>query len=152
MKPASFFRRSAAVFYDYLLGIALAVISHCVICIFLIFLSFLGFLSALQNPDGLVEFLSCHWLAHWFAVGGIVSGFFVWFWRHGGQTVGMKAWQIKLQNRNGSTINFQQAMLRICFSFMGLGNLLILFNPQKLALQDLLSNSQMVSLKNDKAN
>jgi len=38
--------------------------------------------------------------------------FFGWFWTHGGQTVGMRAWKLRLQQRNGNPVSWQQASLR----------------------------------------
>ncbi|NNF95811.1 MAG: RDD family protein [Halobacteria archaeon] len=38
--------------------------------------------------------------------------FFGWFWTHGGQTLGMRAWKLRVQQRNGSPISWQQAALR----------------------------------------
>ena len=38
--------------------------------------------------------------------------FFAWFWTHGGQTVGMRAWRIRVQRRDGGPISWTQALLR----------------------------------------
>lgn len=38
--------------------------------------------------------------------------FFVWFWTHGGQTLGMRAWKIRLQQENGQAVTLWQALLR----------------------------------------
>jgi len=38
--------------------------------------------------------------------------FFAWFWTRGGQTLGMRAWRLRVQNEDGSTINLSQALLR----------------------------------------
>ncbi|MGA7800741.1 MAG: RDD family protein [Gammaproteobacteria bacterium] len=38
--------------------------------------------------------------------------FFGWFWTHGGQTVGMRAWRIRVQRPNGGLISWTQALLR----------------------------------------
>ena len=43
----------------------------------------------------------------------IVLGFyFTWFWTHGGQTLAMKTWRIKLISTNGARASLQQAVLR----------------------------------------
>ena len=38
--------------------------------------------------------------------------FFGWFWTHGGQTLGMRAWKLRLQQKNGNPINWQHAAVR----------------------------------------
>lgn len=38
--------------------------------------------------------------------------FFAWFWTHGGQTLGMRAWRIRLQLRSGRPIGLWHALLR----------------------------------------
>ena len=38
--------------------------------------------------------------------------FFGWFWTHGGQTLGMRAWKLRIQQRNGEPVSWQQAALR----------------------------------------
>jgi len=38
--------------------------------------------------------------------------FFCWFWTHGGQTLGMRAWKLRIQQRNGDPVSWQQAALR----------------------------------------
>ena len=42
--------------------------------------------------------------------------FFAWFWTHGGQTVGMKAWRIKLLREDGTNITWSDAMFRFFLS------------------------------------
>ena len=38
--------------------------------------------------------------------------FYGWFWTHGGQTLGMRAWKLQIQQKNGTPINWQHAALR----------------------------------------
>ncbi|MFV1983459.1 MAG: RDD family protein [Thiohalomonadales bacterium] len=43
----------------------------------------------------------------------IVSfAFFAWFWTHGGQTLGMRSWKIRLQRFDGNSITLWQSLLR----------------------------------------
>ena len=43
----------------------------------------------------------------------ILLGFyFAWFWTHGGQTLAMKTWRIKLIRKDGATLSWQQAVMR----------------------------------------
>jgi len=38
--------------------------------------------------------------------------FFTWFWRHGGQTLGMRAWKLQVISTEGESINFKQSFIR----------------------------------------
>ncbi len=38
--------------------------------------------------------------------------FYGGFWVHGGQTLGLRAWRLQLQRRDGGNIRWQQALLR----------------------------------------
>lgn len=42
----------------------------------------------------------------------VIFLFNAWFWTHGGQTLGMKTWRIKLIHDNGQKISWAQALLR----------------------------------------
>ncbi len=52
--------------------------------------------------------------------------FFTWFWIHGGQTLGMRAWKIRLQQTDTQVITLWQALLRFitglpAWAVLGLG-------------------------------
>ncbi|MGH8279149.1 MAG: RDD family protein [Gammaproteobacteria bacterium] len=38
--------------------------------------------------------------------------FFAWFWIHGGQTVGMRAWQLQVVRTDGTPMDWYRALLR----------------------------------------
>ena len=38
--------------------------------------------------------------------------FFGWFWTHGGQTLGMRAWKLRVQPNTGEAITWRQAAVR----------------------------------------
>jgi uncharacterized RDD family membrane protein YckC len=42
----------------------------------------------------------------------ISMGFFLWFWTHGGQTLGMKAWRIRVISDDGLPLTATNASLR----------------------------------------
>lgn len=43
----------------------------------------------------------------------IVSYFFLaWFWTHGGQTIGLRAWSLRLQTQEGLSLSWSQALQR----------------------------------------
>jgi uncharacterized RDD family membrane protein YckC len=76
-----------------------------------------------------------------------VSFFFVYFWEKSGQTLGMKAWRLRLQNQDGTRINIMTGIKRLLPTLLGLGTLLVLFDRKnKLSLQDRLTNTEVVFL------
>lgn len=74
----------------------------------------------------------------WFAalVWGSVMAFYLWFWTHGGQTMGMRAWRLRVQNSDGSMISLTQALIRLATAALGLGNLLVPFDHKNRSFQD----------------
>ena len=77
------------------------------------------------------------------------AGFFTWFWTHGGQTLGMRAWRIQVRNLEGKPITTRQAILRyscagLSWLALGLGYLWILWDPQNRSWHDQLSNTCLV--------
>ena len=51
----------------------------------------------------------------------VIGIYFVWFWCHGGQTVAMKAWRIKLINDSGSGLAPKQAVSRYLLAIVSFG-------------------------------
>jgi len=62
---------------------------------------------ALHGQHGLQTFL--------FIVLGI---YFVWFWSHGGQTVAMKAWHIRLVGADGAPVSQWRALVRYLLAWL----------------------------------
>jgi uncharacterized RDD family membrane protein YckC len=75
--------------------------------------------------------------------------FFGWFWTHGGQTLGMRAWKIRLERPDGSAVGWGQAAVRFLTGLvtLGLGHLWLLFDPQHRSLYDLITNTRMVRVQ-----
>ena len=63
--------------------------------------------NAMLGRHGLQAFL--------FVVLGI---YFVWFWSHGGQTVAMKAWHIRVVDQSGGAVSQPRALLRYLLSWL----------------------------------
>ncbi len=42
----------------------------------------------------------------------VLGLYFVWFWTHGGQTLAMKTWRIRLTTSTGKAIGYRRALLR----------------------------------------
>ena len=62
---------------------------------------------ALQGQTGLQAFLFV-----------VLAIYFVWFWSHGGQTVAMRAWHVRLVDRQGRPVTEGRAALRYLASWI----------------------------------
>ena len=78
--------------------------------------------------------------------------YFAWSWTHGGQTLGMRAWKIKLQSlpcKSNRSISWRTAWLRFIGAMaswlaIGIGFFWSVFHHDKLAWHDIFSNSHLV--------
>jgi len=72
--------------------------------------------------------------------------FFDWFWRHGGQTLGMRAWRIKLVATNDEKVTFKQSAIRfiIALALFGFTYATVFFSPTRQAMHDKLSKTNIV--------
>ncbi|MCD6026391.1 MAG: hypothetical protein K0R08_910 [Solimicrobium sp.] len=48
----------------------------------------------------------------------VIGAYFIYFWRHSGQTLPMQTWRIKIVARDMSALTFKQACLRYCAAWM----------------------------------
>ena len=67
--------------------------------------------------------------------------FYGWFWTHGGQTLGLKAWKLKVLTIDHQPITWMQAFGRFCaaivsWAFFGIGFLWILIDKDRRAWHD----------------
>ena len=81
----------------------------------------------------------------------ICFSFYAWFWLHGGQTLGMRAWRLRVQQRDGSPITVWQALLRFLVAIPslacgGLGFLWMLVDRDKMTWHDRVSETVIVRL------
>ncbi|MFO7602490.1 MAG: RDD family protein [Gammaproteobacteria bacterium] len=59
----------------------------------------------------------------------VIVAFYLWFWTHGGQTIGMRAWRLQLLTHEGQPIRPAQGLLRLGTAlppWLGLGIALLL--------------------------
>ena len=78
-------------------------------------------------------------------------GFYLWFWIRSGQTLGMIAWQIRVESLDGGLISPAQGLIRFLaawpsFFMLGLGFLWLYIDPNGDTVHDKLSNSRVVLL------
>jgi len=100
--------------------------------------------QALSLPAGEGNFLL---LQIWFLISPLF--FFAWFWTHGGQTLGMRAWRIRVVDENGESIDWPRSVKRYFAAFLswaplGMGFLWILFDRDSNSWHDRLSGSYLV--------
>lgn len=79
----------------------------------------------------------------------VIVGFHVGFWSHGGQTLGMRAWRLRVVNNDGTSLNLSDASKRYFAAWLsalplGLGFLSSLWNPQRLAWHDRISQTSLI--------
>lgn len=48
----------------------------------------------------------------------VLAVYFAWFWVHGGQTLAMKTWRIRLERADGAPLRFRQALLRYLLAWL----------------------------------
>jgi len=85
----------------------------------------------------------------------VVFAFFGGFWTHGGQTLGMRAWRVRVQRPGGQPITWGQAALRYLVAILswvalGLGFLWSLIDREKRTWHDLVSKTVLVVLPKEK--
>ncbi|QFY42928.1 RDD family protein [Candidatus Methylospira mobilis] len=78
--------------------------------------------------------------------------FFGYCWTHGGQTLGMKAWKIRLIGSDGSQVGWFQSAIRfiaalLSASAFGLGFLWALFDRQAQCWHDIVSGTKLVRIE-----
>ncbi|TMP00933.1 hypothetical protein CWC14_01530 [Pseudoalteromonas sp. S3260] len=146
---AGFWRRFASLVYD-----TLAIIAFAMLTVVLYLFAIQGLISldviALNGAEDVSARIQDSLL-----LSGIRSSllvlvglvFFGYFWTKSGQTIGMRAWRLKVQTHQGNLISWPQAIIRSISALLGLGNLVVLVDfKNKKALQDYLSKTEVVTL------
>jgi uncharacterized RDD family membrane protein YckC len=139
LPPAALWRRLAAIFYDFFLVFAIWIVVG-----FLV-MAALG-IDKVQAEQGLAPLHQTLLFA-----GEILSAilFFGWFWTHSGQTIGMQAWRIKVESRDGAPLSWKQVLQRLAvapfaLALGGIGYWWCLFDAGKRSWPDLVSGSRVV--------
>lgn len=79
----------------------------------------------------------------------VMAAYFVWFWTHGGQTLAMKTWRLRLVTAGGGPLETRRALARFVFAALGMacfgiGILWALWDPQRQFLHDRLAGTRLV--------
>lgn len=81
----------------------------------------------------------------------VLGLYFVWFWRHGGQTLAMKTWHIRLVREDGSPIGWLQGIIRFVlaslFNCSGISFVYSWFDRHGQYPQDRLCKTLLISSK-----
>ena len=77
-----------------------------------------------------------------------IGGYFIWYWTHGGQTLAMQTWRIKLVDYHGREVTLRQALLRYIAAtagllFFGAGLVWALLDREGLFLHDRLVGTRL---------
>jgi uncharacterized RDD family membrane protein YckC len=139
-KPCSLIRRLAAIFYDSLLLIAVLFAATIVLMPFTE-----GNAIKSENLLYFIYLTTCSFF------------FFVWQWTHGGQTLGMRTWKIKLSSMDSGPISWSVASKRfflaiVSWLFVGAGFIWVIFDPDKFSFHDRYSGSRLSMKENNQVN
>ncbi len=82
---------------------------------------------------------------------GVAAAFFVSCWIRGGQTLGMRAWRIRLERRSGEPVDLRTGMLRFAAGLLsviscGAGLLWLWIDREALTWHDRLAGTRVVVL------
>jgi uncharacterized RDD family membrane protein YckC len=86
------------------------------------------------------------------ALFAVTAAYFVVSWARGGQTIGMRAWRLRVVDGDGNALTWPRALLRFvvaCVSLLALGGGFVwcLFDRRKRGWHDLAARSLLVRLQ-----
>ncbi|MDX1341693.1 MAG: RDD family protein [Reinekea sp.] len=81
----------------------------------------------------------------------IIIGYFLYFWRKSGQTVGMKAWRIKLVNQKSGAPTVKQLLVRLfialpAYALLCVGVFWQYWSKDGLTWQDKVSQTKLIHI------
>jgi len=131
--PATFFKLLGSTLYDFMLLCAVWLVAGFV---YIIPAQMLTDIDATEkNNLTTTEFSGPVFYIYLFIVTWF---FFAWFWTHGGQTLGLSSWSLKLQTNEGKNLRWAQTFLR--FLIAGTPWLLALFAYDQVLSHQLLAS------------
>ncbi len=145
--PVSLMKRLIAIIYDGFLLIAICFMTASLVSIITTYL--LNDLNAITKEHPYYLLNQIIMLSTIFITG---FAFYIWFWSHGGQTLGMKTWMLRLVSEDGNEITRKQAAIRtiaavLSWSIFGMGFIWSLIDSRKRTWHDILSASYLVQLE-----
>jgi uncharacterized RDD family membrane protein YckC len=141
--PAPLARRLGAAFYDTILVAGLLVVASAVVTLPV---------GVILGQESAATLSSNMLFRIWLLLVPLL--FFTWFWTHGGQTLGMKSWRLKIVDEWGDTPSPQLAVIRYFAAILswlplGLGFIWCLFDSEGRTWHDSLSATRLVVLPKD---
>jgi uncharacterized RDD family membrane protein YckC len=143
LRYAGLFRRLFAIAYDCFLLIAILFIVSAI--------------ATALNDGKAVEPGDTLYPVYVLLIFGLSYLYFAWFWTHGGQSLGMKTWRIKIQTdqpgkNDGTQVGWKLASIRffsalISWGIFGLGFLWSLFDKKNRCWHDLSSKTVLIDLR-----
>lgn len=81
----------------------------------------------------------------------VIGVYFVWSWRHGGQTLAMKTWKLRVVDSGGALISLRQGIARYLYAcagvgLCGIGLFYALFDRDRQFLHDRLAGTRLVQV------
>jgi len=130
--PAGLFRRLAAILYDSLLLFGVLMLAA---------------VPLLAVPAGARHTPLGHLAVQVYLV-AVCYLYFGWFWTHGGQTLGMKAWRVRVRRTDGAGLDWARSLGRfagaaLSWACLGLGFAWVLVDPRRRAWHDRLSGTRL---------
>ena len=133
---APFWRRLAALFYDLLVLIAIWMVAAA-----LVLLAFRGEVDVADQPA-----------IYHFTLQGVLltlsAFYFVISWSRGGQTIGMRAWKVRIVDVEGRSPSVPQSLRRFGLALVsliaGFGFIWCLFDADRRAWHDVVAKTKMV--------
>ena len=79
----------------------------------------------------------------------VLACYFLWYWRHGGQTLAMQTWKIQLISVSGAAPSWRQLLLRFLLAwpsigYGGAGLLWAIFDRDRQFLHDRLAGTRII--------
>ena len=132
-----FGRRFAALLYDSFLLLALLMIYTLISIVFT-----KGHMAVTQE-------MGSWWYVYRAGELAVIGGYYLLNWVHSGQTLGMRAWRIKVVQDDGRPMTTRAGLLRFAFGFIAwppaaLGVLWLYFDPYHAAIHDRLSKTRVI--------
>lgn len=150
LPKAGLMRRLGALFYDALIIMALEMMAAGVVMAIMFALNAAGLLTYGEYIDA-ADLLSRHPVVSpifTFYLVAVWAYFFVYFWTNAGQTLGMRAWKLRIRSVEGTPLTTTQCLIRLGTSAFGLANLTVLFDQEKRGFQDIWAKTEVVVLPN----
>lgn len=146
---AGFIRRLAAMIYDTLVATAVGMCAAMVIIVTMVVMIHNGTLDGFgyEQPSEAIQASFTYkaiiqvWVVLW------VMAFFLWFWKRGGQTLGMRAWRLRIYSTVDEPMTWGRLIIRLIASLGGVGTLLVLLDfKNKQSLQDRVAKTEVIVL------